>query len=202
MSESRTALRQALAEALDDEYKAMATYEAVIAAFGPVRPFVNIVEAERRHADALLQLHETYDIEPQPNRWRGTITPPATLVEACAAGVAAEIENAELYDRLMAMVDLPDVLRVFTALRDASQQRHLDAFRRCVARQSGEMRADGCLACDPGVAAGPGRHRHRGAGQGAGCGQGQQRQQGAGQGTGQGLGRGRRGQQQAMVDGT
>lgn len=40
----------AMAEALDDEYKAIATYESVLDAFGPVRPFANIVEAERRHA--------------------------------------------------------------------------------------------------------------------------------------------------------
>lgn len=40
-------------EALDDEYKARATYRKVIEAFGPVRPFVNIVEAEDRHAEAI-----------------------------------------------------------------------------------------------------------------------------------------------------
>ncbi|GKS60133.1 hypothetical protein YTPLAS18_36600 [Nitrospira sp.] len=40
-------------EALHDEYKARALYRLVIKAFGPVRPFVNIVEAEGRHAQAL-----------------------------------------------------------------------------------------------------------------------------------------------------
>jgi hypothetical protein len=47
---------KALCEALDDEYKARATYRKVIEAFGPIRPFVNIVEAEDRHAKALLAL--------------------------------------------------------------------------------------------------------------------------------------------------
>ena len=32
-------------EALDDEYKARALYRLVIKAFGPVPPFINIVEA-------------------------------------------------------------------------------------------------------------------------------------------------------------
>lgn len=41
---------EALRAALDDEYRAEATYAAVITAFGEVRPFINIIEAERRHA--------------------------------------------------------------------------------------------------------------------------------------------------------
>lgn len=149
-----SALEQALEEALDDEYKAMATYEAAIAAFGPIRPFINIVESERRHADALLQLYETYDLEPKPNRWRGQIQVPSTVVEACAAAVAAEVENAALYDRLMAMVEEPDVRQVFANLRRASQENHLPAFRHCAEAQ--------------GACAGPGTGPGRGLGRGRG----------------------------------
>lgn len=43
-----------LNEALLDEYKARDTYRKVIDSFGAVRPFVNIVEAEQRHIEALL----------------------------------------------------------------------------------------------------------------------------------------------------
>lgn len=45
--------RAALDHALDDEYRARATYRAVLARFGLVRPFVNIVESEGRHIEAL-----------------------------------------------------------------------------------------------------------------------------------------------------
>lgn len=152
------ALLQALDEALDDEYKAMATYEAAIAAFGPIRPFINIVESERRHADALLQLYEAYDLEPKPNRWRGKVAVPATVAEACAAAVAAEVDNAAMYDRLIAMVPQADVRAVFQALRRASQENHLPAFRRC---------ADSGAGCG----GGQGRGGHgRGHGHGRGCG--------------------------------
>ena len=41
---------EALQLALEDEYRAEAMYEAVIEDFGEVRPFINIIEAERRHA--------------------------------------------------------------------------------------------------------------------------------------------------------
>ncbi|EKV26367.1 hypothetical protein C882_2802 [Caenispirillum salinarum AK4] len=123
----------AMAEALDDEYKAIATYESVLAAFGPVRPFVNIVEAERRHAGALLRLYERRGLTPPRDRWSGSVPAPASVKDACAAGVTAEVENAALYDRLLAAVSGDaEVARVFTNLRDASQQRHLPAFRRCL----------------------------------------------------------------------
>lgn len=48
--------RQALGDALDDEYKSYATYRQVIADHGPIRPFINIVEAEARHIGALRAL--------------------------------------------------------------------------------------------------------------------------------------------------
>jgi len=44
---------RALHEALDDEYRAFATYDQVIHDFGSVRPFINIRAAENRHIDAL-----------------------------------------------------------------------------------------------------------------------------------------------------
>jgi hypothetical protein len=46
-------LKSLLLEALDDERKAEATYEAIIERFGPVRPFINIVGAETRHSSAI-----------------------------------------------------------------------------------------------------------------------------------------------------
>jgi hypothetical protein len=62
---------EALREAVDDEYKARATYRKVIEAFGPVRPFVNIVEAEDRHAKALPALFDRFGVEPPPDSWPG-----------------------------------------------------------------------------------------------------------------------------------
>ena len=53
---------QILMEALDDEYLAYATYDQVIKDFGPIRPFINICEAEGRHINALLGLLERYGL--------------------------------------------------------------------------------------------------------------------------------------------
>lgn len=126
--------RAALASGLDDEYKAHATYEQVIRDFGAVRPFSNIVEAEARHIEALLALFKKYRLAPPPNRWAGKTPHFASVHDACRVGVQSEIDNSALYDRLFASTRRTDILAVFQALRAASQDNHLPAFRHCAER--------------------------------------------------------------------
>jgi rubrerythrin len=126
----------AMREALEDEYRARASYRKVIEAFGPVRPFANIVEAEDRHAKALLALFERFGVEPPQDTWPGRVKAPSTLVEACRAGVEGEIENEAMYERLIAQITDPEVLTVMRRLQRASQERHLPAFRRCLERET------------------------------------------------------------------
>jgi len=125
---------RALEEALEDEYRAWATYDQVIADFGEVRPFSNIREAEARHIEALRTLFDRYGLVTPANRWIGRVPRFASLRDACEAGVAAEIENGDLYERLISATQRPDLLAVFRNLQQASQERHLPAFRRCAAR--------------------------------------------------------------------
>lgn len=125
----------ALHAALDDEYHAWATYDQVIQDFGLVRPFSNIRDAEARHIEALLTLFDRYELTSPPNSWPGRVDRYPSLRDACAAAVEAEIANAALYERLLASTDRSDLLMVFRNLRDASQERHLPAFRRCVERR-------------------------------------------------------------------
>ena len=120
-----------LHEALDDEYKAWAIYDQVIPDFGEVRPFSNIREAEARHIQALLGLFARYGLAVPDNPWPGKVERYASLQAACEAGVAAEVANAELYDRLLGATRRPDILVVLRNLQAASQQRHLPAFQRC-----------------------------------------------------------------------
>lgn len=136
-------LRTVLLDALEDERKAEATYEAVIATFGPVRPFINIVEAEQRHAAALeWQMHRLGMAIPE-NPWQaGKIAPPVSLADACTMAIEAEIENIALYDRLIPQIADLTVRQVFQNLQDASRNNHLPAFRRCLARETGELGGD------------------------------------------------------------
>lgn len=121
----------ALAEALDDEYHAWTTYNQVIADFGEVAPFSNVRDAEARHIEALHTLYTLYGLPIPANPWPGRAPCYANLQEACEAGVAAEIANGEMYERLLAATGRPDILIVFRNLQEASQQRHLPAFQRC-----------------------------------------------------------------------
>lgn len=136
--------KAAVLRALDDEYHAEAVYAVILAAFGDVRPFSNIIEAERRHQAALFGLMTTYGIPVPANDYLLGKTPiaplPATVQAACEIGVAAEIENARLYDEdlLPAVADHADITQVFTRLRDASINNHLPAFQRCAARRGGQ----------------------------------------------------------------
>jgi hypothetical protein len=124
----------ALREALDDEYHAFSTYDQVVADFGEVRPFINIRGAEARHIGALLGLFGRYNVSPPANQWPGKVKRYQTVRDACADAVQAEIANGALYERLMTSTTRPDLLAVFANLREASQERHLPAFRRCLGR--------------------------------------------------------------------
>ncbi len=123
---------QALFDALADERRAQATYEAVIAKFGDARPFSNIVNAEKRHESFLLPLFEKYGAEIPQNEFSKEKTEvPATLTEACKQGIEGEKANIAMYDRFLEFVKEKDIRETFTYLRDASKNNHLPAFERC-----------------------------------------------------------------------
>jgi len=127
----------ALSEALDDEYRALATYDQVMADFGAVAPFVNIREAEGRHIAALRALFDRYGLPVPGNPWPGRVERYASLRVACEAGIAAEIANSAMYERLLLATARPEILAVLRNLQEASQQRHLPAFQRCAQRTEG-----------------------------------------------------------------
>ena len=119
-----------LQAAIADERKALATYEAVIAKFGNVKPFINIIRAEEQHISMLKALFDKYDIEiPADKTTVGVL--PATLAEVCAVGVQAEIDNDQLYQDMIPAIEEQDIKDIFNALADASRNMHLPAFERC-----------------------------------------------------------------------
>jgi len=128
---------EALHEALDDEYLAWSTYDQVIEDFGEVHPFINIREAELRHIEAILFLFNRYGVPIPKNPWPGQVERYQSIQEACEAGVKAEIANGEMYERLLMTTQRRDLLEVLGNLQEASQQRHLPAFQRCVRRGEG-----------------------------------------------------------------
>jgi len=111
-----------LTEPLADEYRASPTYDQVIADFGEVRPFINIREAKARHIQALLGRFERYGLAVSANTWPGKVERYTSLQAACDAGVAAEVANGEMYERLLGQTQREDILRVLRNLQEASQR--------------------------------------------------------------------------------
>lgn len=125
--------KEALIMALDDEYKAVATYDATIGVLGEVRPFSMIRRAEEQHISSLKALFDKYGVTVPQNTHIGTVTSPSTLQAACQAGVDAEKANVSLYRGMLLprVTSYPDLTQVFTRLMEASENRHLPAFERC-----------------------------------------------------------------------
>lgn len=127
--------RAALQMALDDEYKAEATYRAVLDKFGEdVRPFTNIIRAEQHHAQMAAAQMRRLGMDVPGNPYLGTIAAPESLLAACKEGRDAEIANIALYDEILPNVRDPQVKAVLGQLQAASRDRHLPAFERCIAR--------------------------------------------------------------------
>lgn len=127
-----TRMRNALYQALADERGGVAQYGAIIKKFGEVRPFVNLVRAEERHAAALIAVMKRYEV-PVPAASTETPKVPATLKEACEEGVELEKLNIQMYDGFLAWVQEADIRAMFTNLRDASLNNHLPALQNCAA---------------------------------------------------------------------
>ena len=118
-------LEDMLIYAMLDEIHAKQTYEAIIEAYGEIRPFTKIVVAEQTHIDLLLPLFETYQLEVPVSDYVPIV--PETIEEVLALGVEAEIANIALYEAFLSQ-DLPDDVReVFEQLVEASNH-HLAAF--------------------------------------------------------------------------
>lgn len=125
-------LQTALQRSLQDEYRAEAIYQGVVADFGQVLPFVNVLTAEERHSASIGRLYTLRSLSIPVSDWTvGNVPRFATVQAACVAGVAAERENIALYDDLLRSELPADVRQVFTNNRNASVVSHLPAFERC-----------------------------------------------------------------------
>jgi hypothetical protein len=125
-------LRAALERSIQDEYRAETIYQGVVADFGALTPFVNVIGAEQRHSSAIALMFTRRSLPVPANAWTVATVPHfATVPSACAAAAIAERENMALYDELLRL-DLPsDVRQVFESNRTASLVAHLPAFERC-----------------------------------------------------------------------
>jgi hypothetical protein len=141
---AKAALISALAGP-EGEYAARAEYAAIVAKFGPVQPYANILQAEHQHVAALQKQCAKFGVPVPADTYQGQVTAPETLLEAATAGVAAELLNVEMYDGLLAQVqNYPSLVQVFSNLQAASLNNHLPAFEAAVANGGTVTCPTGC----------------------------------------------------------
>ena len=121
-----------LAEAIQEEYTAMNTYQAVINALGDVQPFVRIARSEQQHVNALIRVAQRFGVDVPENADEVAEIEWSTLTEACQMGVTFEQLDADLYDELLPNTTNPVLIRVYTNLQRASLNNHLPAFEACI----------------------------------------------------------------------
>lgn len=107
--------------AIEDEYSAKATYQALLVLFPQARIIENLLDAEQKHIDALVPLFATYNVTiPLESTIPLTVTY-GTIQEAAIDIVAKEVSNIEMYAHFLTQSDLPsDVEFLFTHLMNAS----------------------------------------------------------------------------------
>lgn len=128
---SDAALVTALTQASTLERTALATYQGVITALGPITPFTNVVTSEQQHVNAVNQIATAHGVT-LPT---AAVTPapaPSTKTAACQLGVTTEENVISRYQVLIPQVSAyPDVAKVFTTLQTAAKDSHLPAFQHC-----------------------------------------------------------------------
>ena len=126
-----TTVVASLGTAYTAEQQAKATYDNVIARFGPVRPFTTVRSAEVDHIDTLQGLAQRYGVTLPAGPFNGAPSP-ATLTEACQLGVTTEQQIVSTYSQLITQVaGYADLTQAFSNLQAASRDNHLPAFQRC-----------------------------------------------------------------------
>jgi hypothetical protein len=170
--------RAGIEDALRDERRGEAIYARVLKDHGEVRPFSNVIRAERRHAGLLEDLLKARGLAVRAHPAGAEVPGYASVKEACAAAVAFETQNVALYDRLLAAGPVPgDVKQAFEHNRMASLGHHKPAFERCAgvatAQRSGRGAGHGAghgAGCEGGCGQGCGHCGHGQAHGGHGCG--------------------------------
>ena len=121
-----------LAAAIQEEYTAMNTYQAIMNELGEIQPFFRVARSEQQHVNALIRVAERFGVEVPENAGEVAEIEWSTLEEACQLGVTFEQMDAALYDELLPNTTNPVLIRVYTNLQRASLNSHSPAFEACV----------------------------------------------------------------------
>lgn len=135
---SAPTIQQMLEYAIQDEYLARSEYELILDKFAVQRPFSNIIRSEETHIKWLNDVYKNHHLTVPQDNAANYVKLPASLKEAFATGVQAEIENIAMYESFLKnpLLDQPenaDIKSTFIKLMNASKN-HLAAFEKGLSR--------------------------------------------------------------------
>lgn len=121
--------KEALNQAILEEYMAKAIYEKVVTTFGSISPFTWIIRDEQCHINRVANLLTKYGLPIPKDTWSGNINSEfESKQQACEVGAQAEFNNAAFYDTMISQISHDDIISSFGMLRDVSRYKHLLAF--------------------------------------------------------------------------
>lgn len=133
LEDENLSLEEMLRYALEDERLALAEYEHILTEFNVNRPFKNIIEAEKSHEKAILNLYDSYQLFVEDFDSSTHLILPNTLLEIYKIGVDSEITNIAMYEDFLSYELPSDVRKVFESLKKGSLN-HLEAFSKQVSK--------------------------------------------------------------------
>lgn len=203
----------------EEEYLAQSTYEKVVEQFGKIRPFVNIINAEKNHVKAVERLADTKGITLADKMVE--VEEFVSLDDAYKAAIAIEKEDIEMLEAILKDDTLDEYTKTVYGNLLKGSKNHLEAFEKASTtpgtktqtnngakgnQQGNARRQDGICVCDGAedcpLCTGEKRLNRQnnskmngpkegtGMGQGKGMGQGQGLRDGSGQGLKDGSGMG------------
>jgi hypothetical protein len=120
---------EGMQSALRSKFKTCALYHMVLQAFGPVRPFKDLLKIEIKYRMVLAGLARRYAIPEPRDDWEGQVAIPVSFIEACEEAIDLERGNDELYAGVLGRMEDPALCRVLKQIRNVSQISHLPSFK-------------------------------------------------------------------------
>lgn len=123
----------ALRTAIDNEYRARASYLAVIKRFGPVKPFNMIIRTQEQNVSILKALFDKYGIEVPADQY-GNIAIEGSIEKNCQLNADTNRLYSKVYqdELLPAVQNYEDIKTVLHRLIQSRENNFLPAFQQCV----------------------------------------------------------------------
>lgn len=124
-------LQDVLKEALNEQYKARAGYQASATKFPDAAAFSAAATGATKSIEALTKLYAANNLTPPPDIFAGRVPAAADVKKACTDAADTEKANATLYDKLAKETTNADLVKALQEIKKTAQETNTPAFEAC-----------------------------------------------------------------------